>query len=355
MRYIGSKARVAASILNLIGPPSSTDGVFVDALCGTGAVAEEAARRGWHIRLNDHLLAAVVMARARLTSPDTATFTSLGGYKAAVARLAQARPHQGFIWRHYSPASGKTVGQERRYFTEDNAGRIDGIRQLIRDWREAGLLSQEEQGLLVADLLEAASRVANTAGTYGCFLREWSPSATRPLQLTPRLLREKNTKVEALNADVRDVPFGPDDVAYLDPPYTKRQYAAYYHILETIAQGDEPIVDGITGLRPWQERASSFCYKSRALHAIVSLVSSAPARRIWLSYSSQGHVNLGELWRAILVHGDVQMHPLGTIGRYRPNWQARLNGDGVQEYLLEITKPRANTGAVAASERVRAA
>ena len=49
------------------------------------------------------------------------------------------------------------------------------------------------------------------------------------------------------------------------PADTKRQYAAYYHILETIAHGDEPVVEGITGLRPWKSKASDFCYKRRAL------------------------------------------------------------------------------------------
>lgn len=34
------------------------------------------------------------------------------------------------------------------------------------------------------------------------------------------------------------------DIAYEDPPYTKRQYGAYYHILETIAIGDEPEITG---------------------------------------------------------------------------------------------------------------
>ena len=37
--------------------------------------------------------------------------------------------------------------------------------------------------------------------------------------------------------DVLDVQYEDGDVAYFDPPYTKRQYAAYYHILETIAAG----------------------------------------------------------------------------------------------------------------------
>ena len=37
----------------------------------------------------------------------------------------------------------------------------------------------------------------------------------------------------------------PGDTVYLDPPYTKRQYASYYHIPETIAYHDEPKVEAL--------------------------------------------------------------------------------------------------------------
>ncbi len=30
-------------------------------------------------------------------------------------------------------------------------------------------------------------------------------------------------------------------LCYVDPPYMKRQYAANYHLLETIAKGDNPV------------------------------------------------------------------------------------------------------------------
>ena len=123
------------------------------------------------------------------------------------------------------------------------------------------------------------------------------------------------------------------DVAYFDPPYTKRQYAAYYHLLETIAVGDSPDVVGVTGLRPWQSLASDFCYKTKALKAISTLVAATPARRILLSYSSEGHVTLDALREALSAHGEVKVHDLGAIGRYRPNSVARLarnSGDGVR-------------------------
>src|SRR5204862_345479 len=81
--------------------------------------------------------------------------------------------------------------------------------------------------------------------------------------------------------------------------YTKRQYAAYYHINETLAHGDEPQVTGKTGLRPWQDRASDYCYKVRALRALTDLITNTPARRILLSYSAEGHVALDDLTIAI--------------------------------------------------------
>lgn len=342
MRYIGSKARVASAILDLVGPPADGS-VFVDAMCGTGAVAETAAAGGWPVRINDHLLSAVVVAHARLLSRHDVPFEAFGGYERAVAALRSAASRQGFLWQHYSPASSAVSQHERRYFTEANAAAIDGARHAIESWRCAGLLAEEEQRLLLADLLAAASRVANIAGTYGCFLREWSSSARRPFEITPRSLSDRPLTVEVFHADVLDVPFAVGDVAYFDPPYTKRQYAAYYHVLETIAHGDEPVIAGITGLRPWQERASDFCYKTRALRVIESLIADTPARRIFLSYSAEGHVPLADLTGALEQLGDLTVHALGEIGRYRPNWQASLTGDAVHEYLVEVAKANVTT------------
>jgi adenine-specific DNA-methyltransferase len=227
---------------------------------------------------------------------------------------------------------------ERRYFTEMNAARIDGMRARIAAWAADGLLTIDEEALLVADLLVGASRVANTAGTFGCFLRRWHQNAVTPIRLEPRRLLRVPVGVEALTGEVADVPAAPEDVAYFDPPYTKRQYAAYYHILETIAHGDAPTVVGVTGLRPWRHRASAFCYRTRALRAIVDLVTASRARRVFLSYSSEGHVDLRQLTAELSAHGHAVVHTLGSIGRYAPNESARENGTDVTEYLVEFTR-----------------
>lgn len=335
-RYIGSKARVVLQIANYLG--ASRGRTFVDVFCGTGAVAEVAAEQGWKVRLNDHLISATTMAEARLLSSADAPFAHLGGYEAAVARLNNVRPIEGFIWREYSPASFAKVGVERRYFTESNAGRIDAARAQIEAWHSECLITNKERTLLIADLLAALNRVANIAGTYGCFLAKWTPQSAGSLELRPRERKAKRTAIEISNLDAVRVKVNSTDLVYLDPPYTKRQYASYYHILETVTLGDEPVVEGVAGLRPWKKLASDYCYKVRALNTLCELISRLPARHILLSYSNEGHIDLTDLMLNLDEVGKVRMHELARIGRYRPNTQASANRASVNEYLIEIEK-----------------
>jgi adenine-specific DNA-methyltransferase len=335
-RYIGSKARVVDQIGEYIVSPSGR--FFVDAFCGTGAVAEMAAEKGWHVLLNDHLACATTMAKARLLSAADAPFERLGGYGSAIATLNEVPPRKGFVWSEYSAASAKRTGIERRYFTEENAARIDGIRNQIGVWRARHLIDENEESLLIGDTLGAVNRVANIAGTYGCFLAKWTPQAGEQLHLRARKLKSRSTTVKASNVDASQINVEANDLVYLDPPYTKRQYASYYHILETVARGDTPVVEGVAGLRPWKNLASDYCYKVRALRTLCRLVAVLPAHRILLSYSNEGHVDLADLMLGLDEIGNVQMHELASVGRYRPNLQASATRSSVKEFLIVIEK-----------------
>jgi adenine-specific DNA-methyltransferase len=138
--------------------------------------------------------------------------------------------------------------------------------------------------------------------------------------------------------DVFDIGARRQDTVYLDPPYTKRQYAAYYHVLETIAEGDSPQVGGVTGLRPWGHKASPFCYKARALGALVSLVAKLEAERVLISYSDDGHISLDDLRPRLSELGALREHHLASVGRYRPNERASANGSSVAEHLLDLRR-----------------
>jgi adenine-specific DNA-methyltransferase len=278
------------------------------------------------------------MSAARLIARPQVGFKTLGGYHSAIEELNDLRPRRGFIWREYSPASARFAGIDRRYFTGANASKIDAIRSHIGRWRDSGMLSDPEHALLIADLLSATNRVANIAGTYGCFLSKWTPQSQCRIELRPRILRETPVEVIATTTDVSNVLVQKDDCVYLDPPYTKRQYASYYHILETITLADRPLVEGVSGLRPWRDRASAFCYKKQALVALRSLIASMPASRILLSYSAEGHIPIRALKASLSEFGLVHSHAMMRLGRYRPNKAASRGAEDVKEYLFILQR-----------------
>ena len=338
VRYIGSKARLAKAIVDIIGDPSAGSSYLVDGFCGTGIVARTAALRGWNVSGNDTLLSATYLADVSLYNEAELDFSRIGSYESAIGKLNNTDVVEGFIWRTYSPASSKFCDYERRYFSEDNASKIDGIRNTIADWHDRGLIGYREQALLIADLIEAANDIANIAGTYGCFLKKWTSQSSGKLLLEPRSLFPRLVEHRMSVGDIFNISTRASNTVYLDPPYTKRQYASYYHIPETIAYHDEPIVDGVAGLRPWKHIASPFCYKTKALKAIYDCIERLNAEHIFLSYSSQGHVALDDLLTMLPRIGKITVYQLGEIGRYRPNRVAAEGGASVEEYLIEVQK-----------------
>lgn len=336
-RYIGSKARIANDIIQYLGSPQTEDGYFIDAFSGTGIVASKAADAGWKIKINDIMYNAAVISEARLLSAEDVPFSALGGYEAVLETLRQAE-QEGFIWKEYSPASLQQVGIKRKYFTEDNAKKIDGVVEKVHLYKSTGTISRREFSLLIATLISAVNNIANIAGTYGCFLSKWTTQSLGTLDLQPLQIRDKKVHYLVTTEDAFDIKSRPNDVIYLDPPYTKRQYASYYHILETITLGDNPDVGGVTGLRPWKSRASVFCYKAKALQALVNLISSQRANRVLISYSDDGHIQLNQLIAELKEIGTVEVIELGSIGRYRPNLAASSHKSKVTEYLIDYRR-----------------
>ena len=337
-RYIGSKARVAEEIMKYVGKPSDTDGFFIDAFSGTGIVSEVAADYGWRIVANDMMNNAIVMTEARLIAEKDISFSSFGGYNAVIDCINNLVPQKGFFWREYSPASLEQVGIERKYFTEENAAKIDAASTAIHGWHSNKIISDKEYSLLLSDLISATNNIANIAGTYGCFLSKWTSQANGELRLVPSKLRTEQVTYQISKKDVFEVESKEEDTVYFDPPYTKRQYASYYHILETIVCGDDPAVEGVSGLRPWKDRASVFCYKTKALKALIELILQQKARRTILSYSNEGHVQLEDLIAGLESYGKVELIELSTIGRYRPNRAAVDKQSEVNEYLVDFRR-----------------
>jgi adenine-specific DNA-methyltransferase len=304
IEFLGHKKSLLQFLLtNIEREVNAEPSDLADLFCGTSAVSAAFKRRGYRVIANDQLVWCSTSAEAVLLNDGEPFFegvapliekkpNSLLGstiYDDVLDHLNALPPREGFIYWNYSPASKRRGEFERMYFTEKNAGRIDAIRAKIREWEVR--LTRGERGLLLWDLIRAANAVSNIAGTYGCYLKYWKERALQPLALTgttisPSLLQHEVFCQEAnqLAPNIRS------SIIYADPPYTKRQYAAYYHVLETIAVGDEPSLEGSTGLRPWQDKASDYCYKSKAPNALEDLVSKLNCEHFFLSYNADGQI-----------------------------------------------------------------
>ena len=74
---------------------------------------------------------------------------------------------------------------------------------------------------------------------------------------------------------------------YADPPYNSREYLPNYHVMETIARYDSPIIKGVTGIREYTEKKSAFCKKATVHDAFVKLIKDANSRYVLISYNNE--------------------------------------------------------------------
>lgn len=352
-RFLGNKQQLLDPILRVFQAHLPPGSVVADLFCGTASVSRVLREGGYRVIANDVLSSARIHAQAQLLSEPNGQFTALAAtlpvaraqgalfprpYDHVIGFLNSLPAEKGFFFQEYSPAGKPRLDvPPRRYFSAENAGRIDAVRRRIRDWEAGSRLSVVESALLKQDLMLAVNRVANIAGTYGHFLKELTSSALEPLALRPSVLISGRTDHEIHQGDAASLAarIRPDGV-YLDPPYTKRQYAAYYHVLETVAEGDAPEVVGKSGLRPWEAKASEWCYRRRAPEALRHMVRALKAPLLVMSYSNEGHIPHEEVVEILSAAGELSIQEV-DYRRYRSN-TGGTNGNRVKERLYVLRR-----------------
>ncbi|HEY0028315.1 MAG TPA: DNA adenine methylase [Allosphingosinicella sp.] len=346
-RYLGNKARLAEWIVGLVAERLPPGSVVADLMCGTATMSEAFARAGYTVIAGDELKFPVLHAQARLFDalPEFVSFGTT--YEEAVSALNRLPSCSGLFSREYSaggrPANG---ARPRAYFTSENAGRIDAARATIKLWRRQGMHSLAAD-LLLHNLMLASNRVANIAGTYGYYRSTFSAASLAKMTILPTMKSiDGTTAHRVIQGDVVEtIATIYPDALYLDPPYTKRQYAGNYHILETIAQEDEPIPVGEGGLRDWSDQASDFCYRRRAAGAFRSVLDNCTAKWVFISYSEDAQLTDYEMAALLCIYGTVHRYDQ-PLERFRSNARVSRKGD-VREhlYVLEMkyaepVKPR---------------
>ena len=197
-----------------------------------------------------------------------------------------------FIYQNYAPHDNC----KRMYFQPHNAIKIDIIRQTIEAWRNTKKIDDDEYYYLLASLITAVPSVSNIAGVYGAYLKKWDPRSYKELTLTEPELTNSKYKCWAFNGDYKKVLKGlKADVLYSDSPYNSREYLPNYHILETIARYDCPVIKGVTGMRNYDNQKSEFCKKVTVHQAFESMIQCANVKYVVISYSTEGLISTEEL------------------------------------------------------------
>ena len=338
MRYIGNKTRLRAFIRRILRARGAQPGRALDPFCGTASVARALKRSGYSVIAGDVMRYAYVFARAYVQT--TARPAGLAGL---TAQLNARAPSHGFISEHYSPAGAS----DRRYFTPENAGRIDAMRDWLQQRHAGGDIDDDRFYALLAALIEAADRVANTTGVYAAYVKSWQPNAHRPLQLRiDPIVRGNGCYAHQRDATELVGDSGAVEVLYLDPPYNTRQYPGYYHIPELIATGwydQAPLLRGKTGLLEDAAQRSEWCSRARAERAFEGLLENAQFKHLLLSYSDEGIIPEDSISRLLRAYGRSSTYRRHVHGyrRYRSDADGenrRYKGDAVREYLYCVSR-----------------
>ena len=293
MHYIGSKRALIPflqqAIFSTVG--QKTGFVFADVFGGTGAVARAFKPLASRVIANDLEAYSYTLLRHYI-----GTHRALS-YQGHVDYLNALPGTTGFVAAHYGEG-----GYGRLYFSQENAQKIDAIRQQIGRWRQRGELDDDLYYLLLTALLEAADRVANTTAVYAAFLKQLKPAARQPLLLRPPPVELTTHSHRVFNQDANAlIGHIAGDVLYLDPPYNERQYGANYHLLNTIALYDAFTPRGKTGLRRYVR--SRYCSRQTAASALEGLIRRADFEYVFLSYSNEGLLTSREIAEILSAYG----------------------------------------------------
>lgn len=298
MRYIGSKLSLLPQLDAAVSERKPKSGTFCDIFSGTGAVGRYFKNR-FPVVSNDLLYFSHVLQYAAIQlneEPNFRTIRELVGdpfqYLNSIDIDKFDFKNSPFVAKSFSPYESG----ERMYFTEKNALTIDAIRQTLQEWLEEGHISKDGFMYLLAALLERVPSVSNIAGTYGAYLKHWDSRTAKQIQLEPILLLNNGKQNVAMNENANDlVRKISGEILYIDPPYNGRQYLGNYHVLESIAQYDYPVLKGKTGIREDLGKTSDYCKKSKVAESFNDLLANANFDFFFISYSTEGLLTEQEL------------------------------------------------------------
>jgi adenine-specific DNA-methyltransferase len=343
LNYIGSKFQLldwmTTNIKEKTGWATFEDKTIGDMFAGTGIVSYHFRKQKARVISNDAELYSSIITHAFTRSVYTEMCKSL---IAEFQKDIQDNKHSatfGFVTTHYSPHDSN----ERKFFTVENAKRIDYLRTKLESIRST--ISEDDYQFMLASILLSADAVSNVPAVYGCFLKEFKAKATKDLTITP-IHNNTEAAVEdsrAYHSDVLQPEFlgsFETDLVYLDPPYNERQYSKNYFPLNIIAKTPERLLSeqplkGKTGI-PTDCFISPFCKKGETVEkAFEMLFRELKTKWIFLSYNSESTVSKEKMLELMEKYGTASV----IEREYKRFKSFEYNKDvDIKEYLFCLQK-----------------
>lgn len=372
--YIGNKRRLLPFIenafLNILEEDKNIK-TALDLFAGSGSVSRLLKTLNLKVYSNDWEYYSYILNYAHICINEKDVknmFKHTGGVKNTINiinNIETINDKDRYISKYYAPLDDNKpdLKNERLFYTQYNATRIDIIRHNIEELYKNKAINKKEYYYLLASIIYEGATHTNTSGVFKAFHSGFGGRNKDALKriLSPISLKELSLydgikgEVSMLDANEyvlknKDKHF---DLVYLDPPYNQHQYGSNYHLLNTIALWDKPEINReiyINGKKTdkggirkdWVKTKSDYCYKKTAKDAFKNLIDNINASHIVLSYSTDGIIDYDDLISILESKGKLKI-VTSEYTKYRGAKRSVINKTKNVEYLFIVDTKKNNT------------
>tara|TARA_B100001063_G_C16773638_1_gene563412 strand:- start:2637 stop:3806 length:1170 start_codon:yes stop_codon:yes gene_type:complete len=355
--YMGNKRKILNNINKVLDIIEQRENgrqlTMADGFSGSGIVARLLKTRASKLYVNDSAGYSKTLNQCYLSSPNKSMMKKIKLLIQEANKLAdnnKLNQNDKWISKHWAP-QGNIKENDRVFFTENNANRIDIIRNFIQKQ------PIKYQPYLLAPLIVQASIHNNTNGQFTAFYKDGNKGAfggskaidinriTKPIAINIPTILNNDCQVHISQDDtnnwINNIPHV--DVLYIDPPYNKHPYSIYYFLLDIINNWDKNI-DIPTTYRgqPKNWCKSNYNSLNKAEQTFNDLIKNAKAKYIILSYNDEGIIPLKNIETILNNYGNVEKIPIqhNVYNRLRgiAKYKRQKNEKNVKEFLWILTK-----------------
>lgn len=333
-RYTGAKTKLLSHIdsvfvKHLRALQDRQNLSFFDVFAGTGVVSEyfmrnyglkssEETPRFTHFIINDFL------------HSNYAIYNGFFGNKSFdIAKLQNIAQGYNDLNLNKIPPNYYTHSFGNLFFSLTDSSIIGHIRDDLDTLLHTGAITKREFYILLSSLIYSTDRVANTVGHYDAYRKNVSLQDRFRFELIEPLICDCEIFKEDSNALAKEFARQKRqiDIAFIDPPYNSRQYARFYHLLETLSKNDKPKLYGVAK-KPIPENVSAYC-KSEAKQAFGNLIEnlSKCAKILLVTYNNTYASKSSSSHNKITLDQITQiLQSIGTTHKYEFDFKAFSTG-----------------------------